>query len=376
MIRALSQLGASIERRGEQIRVRGTGGELHIPDDVINCGNSGLVLRFVGALAGRLSGYTLLTGDASIRSQRSAQPLLDGLTQLGAWAISTRSNGKAPLAIRGPWAGQKATIEGSDSQPVSGLLIAGAWSPYPLELTVLNPGETPWVDLTLDWLRRLQIPFEAKGHTHYRVEGGADIPGFCYRVPGDFSSAAFPIAAALVTRSRLTVENLDFADPQGDRYVLEILQQMGACFTLDPERGRVEINSSGELCGATIDCNRCIDALPILSVIACFARGTTKIVNAAIARGKESDRIRAMTCELKKMGAHIEELHDGLIVEGGFPLQGASVDSHADHRVAMSLAVAALGARGTTWIQRIDCIRKTYPAFANDLSRVGARLWE
>jgi len=130
-----------------------------------------------------------------------------------------------------------------------------------------------------------------------------------------------------------------------------------------------------KLVGTTVDLNDCIDALPILSVIACYAKGTTVITNASIARTKECNRIVSVTKELRRMGAKIEERADGLKIVGG-DLNGATVRSHADHRMAMSLAIAGLGAIGESVVEDVACVAKTYPAFASAMQTLGAKITE
>ena len=374
MMQAVRLLGAEVAIESTSLKIKGFAGKAHIADDVIQCGNSGQVLRFIGALAGLIPQYTILTGDASIRHNRPILPLLDGLNQLGAFAVSSRGDGYAPIVIKGPFTQKKAALNGQDSQPVSGLLIAGAFAPHPIEIEVVQPGEKPWIDLTLDWFRRLEIPYAAKNYTHYRMNGSAHIEGFNYEVPGDFSSAAFPIAAALITQSSLTIHNIDMNDIQGDKALIPTLQQMGAQFRIDQKKRTLTIEKGQRLQGIRIDINDFIDALPILAVIGCFAEGRTEIVNAAIARKKESDRIASIARELKKMGAVIEEKSDGLIIHES-KLHGASLNTYHDHRLALSLSVAALAAQSSSTIHGVECIAKTYPTFYDDLQLIGARIY-
>ena len=364
MLKAASLFGARIQRRGKMLFIEGGFGPAQ---DVIDAGNSGLILRFVGGISGLLPTYTVLTGDQSIRENRPVAPLLDGLAQLGALAKSSRLDGRAPIVIKGPIRPGKIKIDGRDSQPVSALLIATSLLNGPSEITVENPGEKPWVALTLHWLEKFGAKISHDDFCHYHVAGGLNIPDFHYTVPGDFSTAAFPIAAALVTGSSLKITNLDFNDPQGDKQLIEIVQEMG---------GRVKRSdtleiSGGPLMGIKIDVNSCIDALPILAVLGCFASGVTELYGGAIVRSKESDRIAAIVSELKKMGAQIEEREDGLIVKKS-QLHGAKVSSNGDHRIALALSVAALGAIGPTEIEGAQCISKTYPQFVADFIRIGA----
>lgn len=371
MIDAVRQLGARVQIIETRLEIEGTAGILKTPSDVIQCGNSGIVLRFIGAIAGLLSDYTILTGDSSIRENRPVQPLLDAATQLGAFAVSSRGNKCAPILIKGPFTKFTATLDGRDSQPVSGLLIAAAFAPHPIELHVTNPGEKPWIEMTLYWLRRLKIPYLAKDYTRYQLEGNAQITGFTYTVPGDFSTAAFPIAAALLTNSEVTIRNIDMNDCQGDKKIVEILERMGAQFSLNNQS--LTVHKGVLLHGVKIDIDECIDALPILAVIGCFAKTPTEIYNGAIARKKESDRIRCIAENLRKMGAKLEEKSDGLIV---YPsqLNGADLNSHADHRLALSLSVAALAATGSSQISGVECIAKTYPDFYQTFTALGAQV--
>jgi 3-phosphoshikimate 1-carboxyvinyltransferase len=224
--------------------------------------------------------------------------------------------------------------------------------------------------MTLHWLDRLGIPYERKGYEWYRVEKGS-YPGFAYTVPGDFSSAAFPIAAALITNSELSISNLDFSDPQGDKELISVLRRMGAKIELS--QGMVHVKAGSSLQGIDIDVNDMIDAMPILAVVACFARGRTRIYHGAIARQKESDRIHCMATELRKMEADVTEQEDGLEIRRSC-LRGACVHSYNDHRLAMALSVAGLGVTGETTVGPSECIEKTYSSFVRDFQKIGAQM--
>jgi 3-phosphoshikimate 1-carboxyvinyltransferase len=373
MIEAMRLFGASIEISADVLKIRGLDGKLAAAENVIDSGNSGQVLRFVGALAALSTSYTILTGDHSIRHYRPVKPLLDALSQLGALAVSSRLDGCAPIIIKGPMQPGHTQLLGEDSQPVSGMLIATSFLPGKTTIDVTNPGERPWIDLTLFWLKKLGIEISHHNYSRYTVLGSARIDSFSFSIPGDFSSAAFPIAAALVTNSELVLANIDMHDCQGDKKFIEVVQQMGAKIDVDDEKKTLTVHKNSELKGRRIDVNDFIDAAPILSVIGCFAEGTTEIINASIARKKESDRLNAMATELKKMGAAIEEKPDGLIISHS-PLHGAHVSSWRDHRIAMSLAIAGLGANGDTLIEGAECVGKTYPSFAHDFQAIQAAI--
>jgi len=375
MIDASRLFGAKIEIFQDRLEIIGVAGQLPPCENVIQAGNSGQVLRFVGALAALSPGYTIITGDRSIRHNRPIQPLLDALTQLKAFATSSRLDGYAPIIIKGPMQPGKATLPGEDSQPVSGVLIAASFLPGISHIFVKDPGEKPWIDLTLHWLGKLGIKCTHEHYEHYIVEGRAGYDGFEITIPGDFSSAAYPIAAALVTNSELTLENIDMNDCQGDKKIIEVLIQMGANIEIDHTKRTLTVKKNSHLKGIRIDINDFIDAITIMAVIGCFAEGKTEVYNASIARKKESDRIHSIVKELKKMGANIEELADGFVVSRS-SLQGAQLMSYHDHRMVMSLAVAALAAKGESRIEEIECVAKSYSSFISDFQRMGAHFEE
>jgi 3-phosphoshikimate 1-carboxyvinyltransferase len=205
--------------------------------------------------------------------------------------------------------------------------------------------------------------------------GRASYPGFNFHVPGDFSSAAFPMVAAVISQSKIEIDALDMNDCQGDKSMVVLLQSLGVNIFIN-DLGQLSIDAQGlNFPGFHIDINHMIDNLPILAVLACFATSESHIYGAAIARYKESDRIHAIATELSKMGAKIEEFDDGLNIYPS-PLHGNKLNSYADHRIAMALTVAALAADGRTEIQGVNCIEKSFPNFAQALKKLGANIEE
>jgi 3-phosphoshikimate 1-carboxyvinyltransferase len=375
MINACRKLGATIDKHDDHIDVIGFDAKPTTPDDIIDCGNSGQVLRFALAISTLCDGYSVFTGDHSIRFNRPMQPMVDGITGLNATCISTKNDGYAPIIIKGPVLPGKTTLDGLDSQPVSGLLMACAFSEGPFEIHVTNPGEQAWIDLTLDWFDRLSITYNHTHHTDYTVPGNSRISGFDYTVPGDFSSIAYPVAAALITHSNITITHVDMSDSQGDKLLIAALQSMGANITYHEALQTLNIQGGNTLNGAKIDMNVFIDAIPILAVIACYTKGTTHLYNAAIARTKECDRLHAMTVELKKMGADIEEHEDSLVIHES-KLHGATLKSYHDHRIVMSLAMATLGASSSSTIHDTLCTAKSYPDFIKHMCSLGIAIEE
>ncbi len=394
MIAACRSIGAKINKRKlHQLEITGVSGKPKIPDDVIYAGNSGQVLRFIGAIAGLIDGYTVITGDYSVRNNRPVKPLLTGLMGLGAVALATKQDGCAPIIIKGPVQAGKIYIDGADSQPVSGLIFMSIFIPGVTEINVTNSGETPWVELSLSWLDKFQIKYSNYRYEKYVIcnPQGTNyqlITSFDYTVPGDFSSILYLVAAAIITNKTVKINNLDFNDTQGDKQVLEVLITMGADINIYLDKvdeqylivnacleGDIKnIKNEKKLVGKIIDVNNFIDALPILAVLACYAHGETRLVNAKIARSKECDRLSVITKELKKMGAEITELTDSLIIQPRI-LSHAVINSYNDHRIAMSMVVAALGVKNTdvdkyTIINNTECINKSYKNFIKDISLI------
>lgn len=375
MIKACRQIGADISIINDTIKINGVYGIPKTVDDVIDCGNSGQVLRFVTAIAAVNSNYAIFTGDHSIRHNRPMSPLITGLQQLGAFCVSSKNDGFAPIIVKGPIKHGTVTISGEDSQPVSALIMASIFLAGKTEIFVNNPGEKPWIDLTLSWLKKFNLSYENHDYLHYIIHGNAKLKGFNYSVVGDFSSILFPIVAALITNSEITLNYVDMNDVQGDKKVIAVLKQMGANIDYNNKTQTLFVKPTIELVGQEIDVNDFIDAVPILAVVGCYAKGLTKLVNAKIARSKECDRLACITKELRKMGAKIDEEVDSLTIKNA-SLNGAKVISHHDHRIAMSLSVAGFAASGTTEVEDIECIAKSYPTFYSDLQKLGAQITE
>ena len=367
-IEAMEMFGASVEPgKGNAWAVRGTGGVLRTPDDVIDCGNSGIIFRFFTALAALCEGHTVLTGDHSIRHIRPAGALLDALNALGAWAVSTKGDGHAPVVVRGPLTGGAATLDGADSQPVSALLIAASLADGRTELTVENPGEKPWVALTLHWLERMGVKVDDDDFQRYRVAGPNRWGGFEAAIPGDWSAALYPIVAGLICPgSEVTVAGVDAADVQGDKAVVDVLRSMGADIEFT-DAGVVARTS--ELTGREIDCNDFIDQFMLLAVVGALAEGETVLTNAEICRHKECDRITEMHAALSAMGAEVQERPDGLVVRKS-RLHGTRLESRSDHRMVMTLSIAGLAADGATRIRDVECVKKTFPDFVKQMTAI------
>jgi 3-phosphoshikimate 1-carboxyvinyltransferase len=360
------------------VSVRGVGiGELQEPIEVLDAGNSGTTMRLMlGILASHPGRFYAVTGDSSLRS-RPMSRVIKPLQQMGAQIWGRKGNSLAPLAVLGQ------QLKGihyhspiASAQVKSCILLAGLMADG--ETTVTEPS------LSRDHSERMLRAFGAKltvdpETCSVTVSGQAQLQGQNVIVPGDISSAAFwLVAGAIVPGSELVVENVGVNPTRTG--ILEALEMMGADIELQNQReaagepvADILVRCSGKLRGCTIAGDlipRLIDEIPILAVAAAFASGTTIFRDAAELRVKESDRLAVTAAELNRMGAQITELPDGLEITGGTPLTGADVDSYTDHRIAMSLAIAALNATGITHIHRAEAAAISYPDFTATLQQV------
>jgi 3-phosphoshikimate 1-carboxyvinyltransferase len=367
--KCLEKLGIKFKGEGEKITVEGKGLRgLTEPDDVLNAENSGTTARLLTGLLAGQPFYSTLTGDVSLR-RRPMKRITEPLGKMGA-AISGRQNSELlPLSIRGyDLLPISYTLPVPSAQVKSALLIAALYSRGISE--IIDYYNTR--DHTERMFQHLGSRIEKKGKYHIVIKGPSRLKGDRIRVPGDISSAAFFIvAAALSHRGELYIENVGINPSRAG--ILEALGAMGADirilnkkeYNLEPAadllvRGGTKLKGT-EVAGEMVP--RLIDEIPALAVAALFAEGDTVIRDAAELRVKESDRLKTISLELRKMGARIKELPDGLIIGGDTKLSGARCESHGDHRIAMALATAALFAENESVINGIEAVGISFPGF-------------
>lgn len=341
-----------------------------------NAKNSGIVWRFLAGVLSTRPALSLLWGDVSILNRRPMKPLIDALCQTGVEMWQTEET-RGPCLLKGPWKKipERILIDGFDSQPVSALLIAAALQENQnIKIEVVNPKEVEWAHLTVYWLRRLgaEIECDLLGH-HYNVRAKTRWKRLDYGVPVDYSSSAFIIAATLITHGKVTLEGF-FDDPQPDRAFIGFLKEAGACLEWDVSRGLIHVDGSSSFKGFDVDLSGPIDLLPVMMTLATYAQTPSLFRQIAGARLKESDRVSAMTSELRKMGAHIDLGDNEMRVFPSKLKHHEGLKSYQDHRIAMALAVAALGVEGESTINETQWVAKTYPEFVKDLQSLGANI--
>ncbi len=380
-ISCFRQMGVRIEQRGEEVSIEGRGlNGLRAPETVLDAGNSGTTMRLLGGVLAGQNFDCTITGDASLQ-KRPMKRIMTPLLKMGAEISSVRANDCAPLQIRGhALRGIHYDSPVSSAQVKSCILLAGLYAEG--ETSVTEPA------LSRDHTERMLRYFGADVRSSPAPSGAASAflrPGKTLqaqkiRVPGDFSSAAYWIAAALIVPgSEILLKEVGI-NPGRDG-MLSICREMGADITIlnkkenGPEPCADLLVRSSHLKAVTIAGSRIpalIDELPILSVLAAFAEGTTVIRDAGELRVKESDRITLLSENLNRMGCPVTPTKDGMVIEGGKPLHGAVIETQADHRIAMSFAVAALGSEGETEISDAACVSISYPSFFEDLAALSA----
>ena len=357
---ALETLGATLIRDEDgTIHVDSTHLSNEDKEILIDCGNSGTTTALlipILALSGKT--YTV-TGDEQLK-KRPFLPLVKALRDLGAEMES--EGGFPPIRIKGPIKGGKTVIECRSSQYLSGLLLALPMADGDSTVTCSLLYEKPYVRMTEKWLKDEKIDFTLSDDLMVsEVRGGQKYKAIDAFIEGDFSSASFFFVLAAIHGTAVTVSGLDRDSTQGDKRILEVLEKMGCTVTWDGMD--VTVTGPERLNGGSFDINDIPDALPALSVAACFASGVTEFTNVAQARIKETDRIKVMHDELEKLGAEIEERPDGLVIHGHGSLRGGAVSGHRDHRVIMALSVAGTRTENDTTIDSTESAAVTFPTF-------------
>jgi 3-phosphoshikimate 1-carboxyvinyltransferase len=377
-IDACRSLGADIALKANRLRITGTGGQIRVAPDKqkIFAGNSGSTIRMIAPLAALARTKVVLDGDSRLR-QRPMGDLLSALESLGVRARSLSNNGCPPIEIQGKkFSTDEVTITGlASSQHISALLMIAPYTENGLKIKIADGLRSrPYIDITIDVMRAFGVEtVNRDSYMEFLVKGGQKYKARHYRIEGDYSSAAYFLAAGAIGGKPVTVTNLKPDSAQGDKYLLNILSEMGC--SVDYQKERVTISRHDALKGVTADMGDYPDIAPTVAVVAAYARGKTKITNIAHLRFKESDRLKLTAAELAKMGIRADVSDNSLIIHGGKP-RGTEIEAHADHRLAMSFAIAALFADGTSIINGAEAVTKSYPHFFADLAKLGAKIEE
>lgn len=373
-IACFRKMGVEIENNGDKVLVHGRGLRgLKAPDSMLDVGNSGTTTRLMSGILAAQPFVSTVNGDASIQ-KRPMKRIITPLSQMGADIRSLRGNDCTPLEIHGTnLHGIHYDSPVASAQVKSAILLAGLYADA--ETSVTEPEVSR--NHTELMFEEFGVDIRTEGKTVY-VKPAEELYAKKIVVPGDISSATyFLVAAAITPNSCVTVKNVGI-NPTRDG-ILRVLSNMGADVTVEKMSGDIG-EPTADVTVRTSDLKGCvvggeviptlIDEIPAIAILACFAKGETVIKDAAELKVKESNRIDVMVENLKKMGADIEATEDGMIIRGGRTLHGAVIDSHLDHRIAMSFAVAAMNADGETEIAGADCVDISYPGFYEDMRKL------
>ncbi len=376
-IDACRLLGADIALKGNRLRIIGTGGQIRVAPDRqrIFAGNSGSTIRMVAPLAALAQTKVVFDGDDRLR-QRPIGDLLSALESLGVRARSLSNNGYPPIEIQGgKFKRGEITIPGRvSSQHVSSLLMIAPYTENGLRIKIAHGLRSrPYIDITLDVMQAFGVEAVNRDYKEFLVKGGQGYKGRHYRIEGDYSSAAYFLAAGATGGQPVALNNLKADSIQGDRHFLTILSEMGG--SVEYQKEQVRISRHKKLTGVTVDMGDYPDLVQTVAVVAAYAHGKTKITNIGHLRFKETDRLSDTAAELVKMGIRADVTENTIVVYGEKP-KGAEIEAHGDHRMVMGFAIAALFADGNSTINGAEAVTKSYPRFFTDLASLGAKIEE
>jgi len=383
-IRVCEALGAKITKKDDCLEVIGTGGRLHnSSQSPIDLANSGTTLRLMTSVSALSDNEVTLTGDDSLKT-RPMGLLMDALWPLGVETESLNDNEKAPILIKPGYLGGETNIMGNvSSQFISSIIISSPLSEKGATLYVLPEFKSkPYVNMTLDIMRKFGVKVLKgyylkhdscdKEHQSCRIDEfkilKQDYAACDYTVEGDYSSASYLLALIAINGGNAKIRNLFFDSKQGDKYILDILQEMGV--TIIRGEDYVEIVSDGNLKAIDVNLSNAPDLLITVAVLAAMAEGTTNITGVAHARVKETDRIDTTCRELEKLGCMLEEHEDGMSITGG--VTSGVVDSHGDHRLAMAFSL--FGLKHDIKITNGEVFDVSFPNFIESMAELGFEL--
>lgn len=360
---ALEQFGVEVIRSADQMIVRPPARRWQTPAQPIMLGNSGTSMRLLPPLAATGEGTFIFDGTPRLR-ERPIGPVVDALGQLGTECFYRDRTGFPPVEIRGNGlrGGDVVVDARQSSQFLSALLISAPLANREMRIRWLEPvASFPYVAMTLTMMEQMSIRIRRLDRNRVAIPAPQVYPPLYYEVEGDCSSASYFWGAAAITGATVTTFPIREDSLQGDRRLLDVLQEMGCL--VQWEGNGVRVTGPPRLRAITLDMNQIPDMVPTLAVVAAFAEGTTRIQNVAHLRIKESDRLHVVAAELGKFGVPVEELEDGLVIEGGkVGVPNGPIDAHDDHRIAMAFALMGLRAFGVV-IDGAESVSKSFPNF-------------
>jgi len=371
----MEKLGVNIKRLPSNLKICGEGKPMFtLSENLSNelqCNESGSTLRFLIPIA-MLTGEKIVFNGKSKLVQRTLKPYYDIFDKQN--VKYTTNNGNLPLTVEGSLKPGVFKLRGDvSSQFITGLIYSLPLLDGDSIIKITTKMESiGYIDLTLDVLSKFGVKIENNNYREFKIKGNQHYNRRDYRVEGDFSQAAFYLAAG-VLGGEVECMDLNMESLQGDRVIVDIIKNMGGKITI---KDGILKASMSDLKGTIIDASQCPDLVPIVAVLAALSEGTTEIINAGRVRIKESDRLKAMATELNKIGAEVIEKEDSLIIHGKPCLKGGVVSSWNDHRIAMAMAIASIRCSEELTIEDSGAVKKSYPEFYEDFKSLGGKVNE
>ena len=361
-LNSIRSMGASVWKGCSGIQI--TGGNLHAPAKEIDTENSGTTMRLLTGISSIFDKKVTITGDESLQ-KRPMSALLDALNQMGVKCSS--NNGYPPVTVKGPNHGGSVTIDGSiSSQFISSLMVVAPMLDQNTNITIRGDlVSRPYLNITSHMMSLFKADVNITDKNIFIKKGGYS--PYNYRVPADFSSAAFPLVAGALA-GKVSVTGMDLNDPQGDKEIIDVLKKAGASITINND---IVTSEHMDLKAVDLNIGNNPDLFPILAVLFSTANGTTRLYGAPQLKFKESNRIDTTVRMLKAIGADIEGTDDGCIIRGVKKLRGGEIDNANDHRIMMAAAVASLISESPITMNNAECCSISYPMFPDHMRKLG-----
>lgn len=369
-IKALEQFGVKIKKDDNTLTINGTSGNFTAPKKAIDVGHSGTLLRFMAGFASLAKGTTIITGSERIR-QRPIKDLLDALQKQGIYTESKDDYPPVKLyggKIKGGSIQVKASVS---SQYISSLLLISSFAREDVEIIIKDElSSKNYVDLTIELMKRFGVDVESEDYKRFIIRKGQAYSAKEYVIPADPSSASYFMAAAAIVPGTIKINGFDKDSIQGESKFCDVLEKMGC--RVRPEKNSITITGKKDLKGIDIDMNSMPDVVQTLASVAVFAVSKTTIKNIENLKYKECDRINDTAEELRKLGASVETKDDEIIITPR-PMKGTVLDTHDDHRMAMSLSLIGLKIPDIIIKNPQDC-KKSFPDFYDKLKDIGVKV--
>ena len=369
-IRALKNFGIDIQQKKNVLKIQGTGGKINSASDVIDVGESGTLMRFITAVSALSENKVTITGSKRI-TERPVEHLIDALGQVGIKCESP--TGCPPVSIQGGRIhGGEIKVQGNiSSQFISGLLLVAPFADGDLKITLTSElVSVKYVDMTIKMMEEFGVKVQRNGYKEFFIADGQKYKAKDFIIPGDWSSASYFLATAALLQDKIKIINMDLNSTQGEAKFYEVLEKMGCEVELG--ENSITLTSNNKLNGVDIDMGNMPDVAQTLAAIAPFSNGKTTIRNIEHLRYKECDRVEETANELRKIGGNVSTTKDSITIEPSQILSG-QIETHNDHRMAMSFALCGLKAENVV-INNPEVSSKSFPIYWEKLQEIGVEI--